>query len=586
MATAKQIWNEIVTVSNQIGYEPPIKTYVGIKKEQLEEILRVTIAAKDNLFSRIENNHKSIQETIAVKTNIPNIDIVLDSTDDVRSQDLPDNTGFDGSFIKDDKHNFSTIPQHDYSVGLPDGYVIPQSSENAAVIDDIKAVSTLQNNTTRHDSERSLDNSQDPIFWLRRCYLEWSDYQVLTVNREETLTQKLAVASNTEKDKIQQWIDRSNRFKSYLTFICIHQDTKVFDDFLAFCSRIDLSVVASNDIFDGRIYTISPNWDTQASIKMTTVLRILSFSTHDLKIDNDFLLNYYMGRDTMLRCPQLIALDILSGNASNSHENSVLSSAIKLNVGNIDRIVKVRKLTEQLHIGFQLPSEVKTKIQDSVSIRSIGKVKRTNAQSTGTYCEPKDRDGWSLLSQRVTSMEIEIIASNSKQYRDCLLVYKRYQLEENEYGRYEHPVWLNSTMKRWGIDNADNIVGYIGVKYPNGKVEKIGVIHQKLVKNKVDKSVRSVLWYTELERYQHKQSTTGMVSSKIEVNTDICCFLSLYGIAHNQPIKPSKLVTINDTSKHINVNWQSLTGLKVAPMNKQGQILWHPKESCPFTIIP
>lgn len=229
---------------------------------------------------------------------------------------------------------------------------------------------------------------------------------------------------------------------------------------------------------------------------------------------------------------------------------------------------------------------------------------------------------WVALSQKVTSEETEIIAIHSLKYCDCVLMFKRYQLEINQYGMLSHPEWLDSTLNQWGIQR-DNIIGYIGIRYPNSKVEQIGIVHKKSVKNKADQSSRKVLWYTELERYQHKQVQTvcdtnnmeyqvkdklvfdghilkktqvlvtvpkkvlvsDVQSTKIEVDPEIAMFLSLYGVAHNQAIKPSKLVTINETSKHINVNWQSLTGLNVAPMNKAGQIRWHPKDSCPFTVI-
>ncbi|WP_201789154.1 hypothetical protein [Scytonema hofmannii] len=230
-------------------------------------------------------------------------------------------------------------------------------------------------------------------------------------------------------------------------------------------------------------------------------------------------------------------------------------------------------------------------------------------------------DSWVALSQKVTSEETEIIAIHSLKYCDCVLMFKSYQLEINQYGMLSHPEWLDSTLSKWGIQR-DNIIGYIGIRHPNSKIEQIGIVHKKQVKTRETKGKRIVLWYTELERYQHKQVNvykdtqqmeyqvkdrlvfdghilkktqvlvtvcktvliSDVQSTKIEVDPEIACFLSLYGIAHNTAIKPSKLVTINDTSKHINVNWQSLTGLKVAPMNKQGQILWHPKDSCPFTI--
>ncbi|GAA6620889.1 competence protein CoiA family protein [Scytonema sp. NUACC26] len=201
-------------------------------------------------------------------------------------------------------------------------------------------------------------------------------------------------------------------------------------------------------------------------------------------------------------------------------------------------------------------------------------------------------DSWVALSQKVTSEETELIAIHSLKYCDCVLMFKSYQLEINQYGMLSHPEWLDSTLSKWGIQR-DNIIGYIGIRHPNSKIEQIGIVHKKQVKNKADKSTKTVLWYTELERYQHKQvnvykdtqqmeyqvkdrlvfdghilkktqvlvtvSKTVLISdvqsTKIEVDPEIACFLSLYGIAHNTGIKPSKLVTINDTSKHINVNW-------------------------------
>lgn len=233
----------------------------------------------------------------------------------------------------------------------------------------------------------------------------------------------------------------------------------------------------------------------------------------------------------------------------------------------------------------------------------------------------KEND-WVLLSQRANTTETTIVAMNSAKYHDCVLMYKLYKLELNERGNLDTPQWLEHTLARYGV-NANDVLGYVGVRYPNGSIDKLGIIHWHSKKNKTTGEISQQLWYTALASYSKNQinlsvetgkdtlkmitkyhykdnvltkvtvptyvkqlaATTAIEKIENTIDSDLAMFMSLYGISHNSPVKPGKLSTINNESKYINVNWSSLIGHKVAPMNKNNEVLWHPKFSCPYTLV-
>ena len=485
--------------------------------------------------------------------------------------------------------------------------------------DSIKSVSTITNHTKKSNSNGFTGSGQDSIFWLRKVYLSITN-QVLT-DTQEAQAKELLLNNTINNSEILQ---RSDSFKRYLTFRC----SKPSDIDLEYLQRINW-IISIDDTWGD--YIISPDWNKVDKIKFSTIIRILKYSvTNESRIDNDYLLNKYFGRDNILRCPKLIALDILTNNIGINHANSVIASSINLDLTNhLDRIIQVRKNSYPVNLTFVVPTDTREQIIDSVKIRTIGKVKRVIPQTRGSSKAPRTLDDWCLLSQRVTNTEIEIIASDSPTYRDSVLVFKRYSMETNPItGNLSHPTWLLSTQKQFSIKDND-IVGYVGIRYQNGTVDKLGIIHTKEVKNKATKDIKTVLWFTLLQKTETKQinrvsyaSDNGVIreeiklvnkmvknkigqweqqqipvfipvtqlistleTKKIEVARDVTMFLSLYGLSHNGVVKPSKLVTINSEIKHIAVNWSILTGIKVAPMNKAGEIKYDPKYCCPFTVV-
>ncbi|HLP92125.1 MAG TPA: hypothetical protein VK184_26485 [Nostocaceae cyanobacterium] len=238
---------------------------------------------------------------------------------------------------------------------------------------------------------------------------------------------------------------------------------------------------------------------------------------------------------------------------------------------------------------------------------------------------PTSFGDWVRLSQGVSSTaEMEIIAINSPNYRDHILVYHPYQLQVDINGMTQHPQWLKPTQTKWGIKDTD-IIGYVGVKNRQGSIDKLGLIFTKLVKYK-DKSIpnRTQIWFVLLEKTQtqiidrvvktgeeskqvlkvfynpfdktikqHKSTVlvpqTQLVKtaevSKIELHPELKVFLSLYGLRDNSPITPAKLNKIGESVKQINVNWSQLTGLNVAPLNRNGNIEYRPKFDAPFTVV-
>lgn len=495
-----------------------------------------------------------------------------------------------------------------------DNVVLPEIKNEIEKIEVKKDLTNVYSNEDGTDLAVS-GSGQDSIFWLRKVYIEITN-QVLS-EQQETRLKQLQTGGNNSGNEI---LARSTQFKNYLTFRCeeLSIEDKQYLDRLNWIVEID-PVFGDNIVY--------PDWTKVSKIKFPTIIRILKYKTpNNLVINNECLINRYFGRDELLRCPMLIALDILTDNIGVNHNNSVLASALRLDIGNSDRTVSIRKSTnginidKPLHTSFTVPCDQRESITNSVAVRSIGKVKtRTNIGKIKGNKPSKQRDSWQLLSVNRNSVENEIIAINSAKYRDCVLVFKRYQLEyDSVTKKHDHPQWLLPTQNRYGIKDNE-VVGYVAIKYPNGEIEKIGIVHTKYVK----KQDKTVLWFTLLEKTAttiqsqvvntgkdnliqyvkyikdgatiKKQLTTRLVPettlatvteiNKIEIDPQVAIFLSLYGLCHNVAIKPAKLNTINNESKHINVNWSILTGLKVAPIDKQGNIQWLPKLSCPFTLL-
>jgi hypothetical protein len=537
----------------------------------------------------------------------------LDTTKDIRIIEREENSGHN---VTDE---LMPVSDTSYSSVKHELVLLPEI-QTSLEVESIKSVSMITNHTKKLDNATLDGSGQDSIFWLRKVYLQITN-QVLTENQQAQSEQLLFNNSNT---KVSEILQRSDTFKKYLTFRC----TKPSEADLEYLDRINW--VSSIDDTWGD-YIIYPDWTKVDKIKFSTIIRILKYSiANEAKINNDYLLNKYFGRDNILRCPKLIALDILTSNIGINHANSVLASAINLDLTNhLDRIIQVRKNSYPVNLTFIVPWDTKEQIIDSVKIRTIGKVKRVIPQTRGSSKAPRSLDDWCLLSQRVTNTEIQIIASDSPAYRDSVLVFKRYSMETNAItGNLSHPQWLLPTQKQFSIKDND-IVGYIGIRYQSGKIDRLGIIHTKEVKNKSTKDIKIVLWFTLLQKTETKQInrvsyasdsngglkeeikmvnkmvrngklweqkqvpifvpitqlSSTLESKKIELNSNITMFLSLYGLSHNGAIKPSKLVTINSEIKHISVNWSILTGIKVAPINKAGEIKYDPKYCCPFTVV-
>lgn len=496
-----------------------------------------------------------------------------------------------------------------------DNVVLPKIETEIEKIE-ISTISALTSNYTNEDSADLVvsGSGQDSLFWLRKVYIEITN-QVLSEQQETRLKQSQIAGNNS----VNEILARSEQFKSYLTFRC----EQLSQDDQDYFTRINWIIEIDPTWGDMIVY---PDWSKVSKIKMPTIIRLLRYGIpENLLINNDFLIRKYFGKDELLRCPMLIAIDLLTNHLGINHDNSVLASALRLDIGNLDRTVSIRKTSKlaidrPLHTGFNIPCDQRNSVSNSVSVRSIGKVKtRTNIGKVKGNRPSNQRDSWMLLSVNRNTVESEIIAINSQTYRDCFLVFKRYELELNPVTKkHDHPLWLLSTQSRYGIKDNE-IVGYVAIKYPNGEIERIGIVHTKYVK----KQDKTVLWFSLLEKMHHKQFnqvvptgndrlvqyvkyvkdgatikkqlTTRLIpettlatiteTNKIDIDPQITIFLSLYGLCHNVAIKPAKLNTINNQTKHININWSTLTGLKVAPIDKQGNIQWLPKLSCPFTVL-
>ncbi|MEH2266089.1 competence protein CoiA family protein [Nostoc sp.] len=472
------------------------------------------------------------------------------------------------------------------------------------------------------------DNEQDAIFWLKRVYLEWSEYYCLSEDRSDKL-RKIIEAENDRKtrDQIIKRLRNSDRFKAFLTFTCYHQETKSFESFIDGCHKLGLLIVEYDDVFDGHIYKISPNWDTQSKIRMVTILRILKYSDRAIDINQDWIENKYLSNLTAIcRSPKTIALDILSGDFTVNAENQILTSAINLQVENTFPTVSIGNIEYPLIQDFRIHEDTYThKANYSVSTRVTNvKHKKQSINGTGTYREPRDRDGWTTLSQRVTSTEVAIVAMNSPKHRDCVLMYKTFQLEKNNMGILSHPEYLSKTLDAYNI-KTDNVLGYIGIRYPSRMIDRLGIVYRHLRKDKkrIDpltgrKKIFPQIWYADIIRFTESFDNSkgsdrvsirtveklvrddngqltrinatvtipGEISTvKSNIDKDIKIFMSLYGISDRAAIKPAKLNTLNQEDKQININWSALLSMKVAPMNKEGIINWNPSYGCSYTII-
>jgi len=593
--------NELETKLTNINATYNIKS-VSIKslKLELSDYLEYLLDIEQNIAITNLSKHVTTNTTI-------------DTTKDIRILERELQTG----------HSIDQelMPVSDASYSSVEHELVLPTIQTQLETKSIKSVSMITNHTTRPASNSFDGSGQDSIFWLRKVYLQVTN-QVMSEHQQ---TQSEQLLFNNGNINVSEILQRSDTFKKYLTFRC----TKPSDADLEYLQRINW-IISIDDTWGD--YIISPDWTKVDKVKFSTIIRILKFSvTNEAKIDNDYLLNKYFGRDNILRCPKLIALDILTSNIGINHANSVLASSINLDLTNhLDRIIQVRKNSYAVNLTFTVPTDTREQIIDSVKIRKIGTVKRVIPQTRGSSKAPRSLDDWCLLSQRVTNTEIEIIASDSPAYRDSVLVFKRYSMETNAItGNLSHPTWLLPTQKQFNIKDND-IVGYIGIRYQSGTVDKLGIIHTKEVKNKATKDIKTVLWFTLLQKtattqvnrvsyasdgngglreeikmvnkmVKNKigqweqqqipifipvtQLTSTLESKKIEVSSDVTMFLSLYGLSHNAVVKPSKLVTINSEIKHISVNWSILTGIKVAPMNKAGEIKYDPKYCCPFTVV-
>lgn len=614
--TVKQLWEQITTLATELNYELPYKSYVGKKREMLEQLL-----------TDIENNrsnHPSVNTSVA-EINLTKYVTKQDTTvfsytkNDTRVDKQLTKEGFDGSNIKTSNKEYVNGIENDYQ-HIP----VPNKVDNLIEINKVPAITTLLANTDNVSELAVSGSGQDALFWLKRVSIQWNEYHCLNDFTEAQLRNKLTTVTDINaKQAIINQLQRSETFKKYLTFEVYHSEVSVFSEFLQWCNRLQLIVSEVDDLFNGKVYHISPDFNTQSSIKFTSVMRLLKFSTRDIEINQDYLRNKYLSvSETAFRTPCCIALDILSGSIVPDNSNQVLASTLKLTIGTTHPTVNIGNNEYRVIDGLQLPLAPKHELEFAVKTRSIGTVKRTNAQSTGTYREPKDKNDWVLLSQSVNTTETTIVAMNAAKYRDCVLMYKAYKLELNERGNLDTPQWLQHTLARYGV-SANDVLGYIGVRFPNGSVDKLGIVHWHSKKNKVSGEISQQLWYAALAsytkkqvnlsvetgketlkmitKYQHKDNvltkvtvptyvkqlatTTGIEKTENTIDGELSIFMSLYGIAHNSPIKPGKLSTINNESKYINVNWSSLTGSKVAPINKCGEVLYHPKFSCPYTLV-
>lgn len=550
----------------------------------------------------------SVNDTNAITnlTKYETSNTKLDVNNDVRLDNLNSGNSFsvDDQVMQVNIISYSTVT--DKKVQLPEIQTEIEKIE-------VAAISSLTSNYT-NDNELAVSGSgQDLLFWLRRVSIELSN-QVLTQSQYSHLKEKQIAGDFT----VNHLLERSEQIKKYLTFRCeeLKQDDRDY------CNRLGW-IIDTDPVFGDII--VCPDFETVNTIKFSTIIRLLKYRINNpLLVTNESLHNRYFGKDELLHCPLIIALDLLTDHIGVNHDNFVLASALRLNLLNVDRTVSVKRsngieVHRALHTTFVVPSEVREAITNSVTVRSIGKVKKAVISQRNKSKTSSQRDSWQLLSINRNTVESEIIAINSASYRDCVLVFKKYQLEYNNITKnHNHPTWLLRTQQRYGIKDTD-IVGYVGIKYPNGEIEKIGIVHTKYVK----KQDKTVLWFTLLEKTAttvsnqvvntgkvnteqyvkyitdgvtiKKQLTTRLVPettlasvtevAKIDIDPQIAIFLSLYGLCHNTAIKPSKLNTINGESKHINVNWSILSGLKVAPINKAGDIQWHPKYQCPFTVL-
>ncbi|MBN3874547.1 hypothetical protein [Nostoc sp. JL33] len=478
----------------------------------------------------------------------------------------------------------------------------------------VKNKSLLRLNTDIEAGSIS-DSEQDAIFWLRRVYLEWSEYHCLTDRQIQDLQQVLTSRmSKVEHENAIARLRNSNKFKSFLTFTCPHQDTKKFDEFMTWVNRLSLSTEAIEDPLDGLVYKISPDWNRQTSIKFTSVLQLMEFSMVGKNVDLEYLEKEYISKTEVLQVPCLLALDLLSGSLLPCPNNQILTSAIHLDTSGVLPFIKIDGKEYSVSSHLSMPNSDRNSISTSVSTRVIGKASRSTPKSTGTAREPKKLDDWMLLSHMLTSTEVAIIAINSPKYRDCTLLFSRFELVTNQFGEYSVPELLENTLQANKGIFVENIIGYVAIRYPNGRIEHVGIVFLHDKKDRETKQIRKQLWYSDIVRYEHKQTnqvisksvvkfvrdkhgnfqkqevpvttmSTAIASVEIKKDPELAIFISLYGLRHQCPIVPAKLTLVGSETKQIAVNWHSLTGLRVAPISKTGQVEYNPKYSCPFTVV-
>ena len=435
-------------------------------------------------------------------------------------------------------------------------------------------------------------NATNAIFWLRRIVIQWTDYHIV-----KGLQQEL-VNDPSNKDQIIKKLQASDRFKSYFSYEIYGENMKKMINrtekenltLLGWCEKMGFSITSRNDVFDGLVYTVTPNWNTQSKLKFTSIIRLMKYSTKNQEINQEYLENkYFVNRDVIHRMPSLMALDIISGTTTVNHENIVLTSAIKLSVGDTIPTIVIGSKEHQLKLGYELPSTTKEVLNTSITVRSIGIQKHVERKGKGTKSY-RQRDTWQLLSQQKKE-QTEIIAMNTPNYRDCVLVYRNFSMSDSDIALVE-PTIKHHKLSR-GNNNYDRIRGLIAIQHlVTGKVEILGMVVVK--KNKDLK--KNQLWYFHIIKYEREEifdkrdPITGKneyrVKEKIKVvDTEIRKFMSLYGIRHHGVITPGRLSNIGGEQKNLNIDWGKLVGLTVLPMLKNGSICHHPKYLAAYTVI-
>ena len=461
----------------------------------------------------------------------------------------------------------------------------------------VQQISKLATQDEIKQGEKGIaHNNTDAIFWLRRIIIQWSDYHVVNSQLKERLQQEL-VNDPSNKDQIIKKLQASDRFKSYFSYEIYGENMKKMINksenltLLGWCEKMGFNITSRNDVFNGLVYTVTPNWDTQSKLKFTSIIRLMKYSTQNQQIDQEYLENkYFVNRDVIHRMPSLMALDIISGTTTVNHENIVLTSAIKLSVGDTIPTVVIGSKEHQIKLGYELPQTTKEVLNTSITVRSIGVQKHVERKGTKGYRPSKERDTWQLLSQQKRE-QTEIIAMNTPNYRDCVLVYRNFSMSDSDIALVE-PTIKHHKLSR-GNNNYDRIRGLIAIQHlVTGKLEILGIVVIK--KNKDLK--RNQLWFLQLLKYERVEKVVGndpiTGKTKYEVteelktiDPEIKKFMSLYGIRHHGVITPGRLSNIGGESKNLNIDWGKLVGLNVLPMLKNGSVCHHPKYLAAYTVI-